>query len=103
MAHFPWMGGPHDCDGAEDTARCAVTFVEPEPEGRFISDVLMEITIGGWELAHLERFMERVRDDDEVNSIEVLVRTGGTLEFFGGLCMYSAEIGRYSSGWDDED
>ncbi|OBF29741.1 hypothetical protein A5727_22995 [Mycobacterium sp. ACS4331] len=65
--------------------------------------MLMELVVSGWELAHLARFMERVHDDDEVHRVRVIVRTTGTLEFFGGPWMYSAEIGCHDYNWDGED
>ncbi len=109
MAHFSWLGGPHDCDGERDTARCTVSFGEPEPEPGFMCGtgsrlrVLHEIIIEGSELAHVERFMERVHDDDEVNSLRVTVRAGGTLKFFAAPCIYSAAVGRTDPDWDGED
>lgn len=54
------------------------------------------ITIDGAELAHLERFFERVHDDDDVVALRVRVRAG-TIQFLGSCGIYSAEVG-YTEG-----
>ncbi|MEO3761030.1 hypothetical protein ABGB19_22445 [Mycobacterium sp. B14F4] len=97
MAHFSWMGGPHDCEQRfDDLQRLQV--ILPEPPTRYFcgnayrSRLNQLIVIDDVELIHLERFFERVRDDDEAVALRVFVRAG-TLQFFGTPGMFSAEVG----------
>ncbi|MEZ0339912.1 hypothetical protein ACAG25_08005 [Mycobacterium sp. pV006] len=57
------------------------------------SRVVMETWVEGDDLAHLTRYMERVRDDDEVTEMRVVVRACGSLEFSAPGFIYSRPVG----------
>ncbi len=97
VAYFPWLGGMHACDAGELIEPLTVRLEQPHPRrpdcGSRYHRVIKRISIEGSELAHLERYMERVQDDDEITKLWVTVCADGTLEFRGAGFVYSARIG----------
>ena len=81
---------------SEEVPRLQV--VVPDPPMHYVcgnayrSRMDQHIIIDGSHLTHLTRFFERVQDDEEVSELRVSVRAG-TLQFFGTLGIYSAEVG----------
>ncbi|BBX18647.1 hypothetical protein CRI77_16020 [Mycolicibacterium duvalii] len=99
-APFGWMGGVHDCDATTRSEQpLLVSLPDPEmahgfPCGNAVrTRVVMESWVEGDELAHLTRYMERVRDDDDATEMRVVVRGDGSLQFFAPDCIYSAPVG----------
>ncbi len=96
VAFFGWLGGMHACHADPFVEPLTVRLERPRPAidcGSRHQRAIKCIVIEGAELAHLERFMERVQDDDEVTRLSVTVCADGTLEFRGAGFIYSARIG----------
>ncbi|MGE2732487.1 hypothetical protein ACQI4F_23725 [Mycolicibacterium vaccae] len=100
VAPFRWLGGMHDCSSGDGLQPPLLVILpddrSPGPPvcGNALRNrVVMTSYIEDEELEHLTRYMERIREDDEVTMLRVMVRSEGTLEFAAPGFIYSAPVG----------